>query len=88
MEALEPGDLNIEGPLACLVDFAVERPKTTKLSHPKPDVDNYVKALWDAVTKKGGYWSDDYQVVWTAITKRWAEPNEVPNSTMEIYVPT
>lgn len=66
-----------EGPVAVSLIFAATRPKTTKLSHPKPDVDNYAKALLDAVTKDGRFWSDDTQVVSLSVDKVWA-PLGVP----------
>lgn len=60
-----------EGPV--LVELLVElpRPKTTKLTAPKPDVDNFAKSVLDAITKDGRFWSDDTQVVTLYITKAW-----------------
>jgi Holliday junction resolvase RusA-like endonuclease len=51
------------------------RPKTTKLSRPKPDVDNYAKSVLDAVTQAGA-WGDDSQVAALLVHKRWAAPGE------------
>jgi len=51
-----------EGPVQVWVRFAVPRPKTTKLDAPKPDIDNYLKALFDAMTTAGNVWKDDCQV--------------------------
>jgi Holliday junction resolvase RusA-like endonuclease len=52
-----------DGPVMIWMRFAVPKPKTTKLSHPKPDIDNYEKALFDALTKAGNVWNDDHQIV-------------------------
>jgi Holliday junction resolvase RusA-like endonuclease len=53
----------LAGPVAVWMRFAVPKPKTTKLSHPSPDIDNYEKALFDALTKAGNVWNDDKQIV-------------------------
>lgn len=50
-------------PMALSVVFKVEKPKTSKLLYPSPDTDNYLKSFMDAVTKAGGIWSDDKQVI-------------------------
>jgi len=64
-------------PLVCRVDVIGERPKTTKLSSPRGDVDNYVKGALDAATK-AGLWSDDGRIETLIVTKRWAKPGEEP----------
>lgn len=65
------GNLHVE------LDFVVQRPKTTKRSNPRGDVDNYAKAMLDAMTKKN-YWLDDDQVVSLLCTKRFTHPGEQP----------
>lgn len=60
----------IEGPLRVYLSFQVERPKTTKLPAPKPDIDNYVKSMLDAMTA-AGVWEDDTQVVQVQAEKMW-----------------
>lgn len=65
----------LTGPLMLDVRFYVTRPKTTKLDHPKPDVDNYLKSLMDACTA-AGVWEDDAQVVYIVARKEWAAPGE------------
>lgn len=54
------------------------KPKTTKLSRPKPDVDNYAKGILDAITQSERVWDDDYQVASLTVTKRWAPDGEQP----------
>lgn len=63
-----------EGPVQVWVRFAVPKPKTTILDHPKPDIDNYMKALFDAITEAGNVWKDDYQVARIMeATKVWTD---------------
>lgn len=66
-----------EGPLEVEVLIFAERPKTTKLPHPKPDIDNYVKAVLDAITVDGRFWSDDTQVAHLVATKSWHESGQI-----------
>ena len=54
--------------------FVVDRPRTTKLSYPGPDCDNYLKAAWDVCNDK--VWVDDKQIVCGYFEKRWTEPEE------------
>lgn len=66
-----------EGPTPYVVAVKVEcfatKPKTTKLPHPKPDVDNYAKGILDAITKDGRFWIDDSQVSELTVSKHWHE---------------
>ena len=55
------------------VDFAVTRPKTTKLPCPKGDIDNYLKTL-DCFN--GLLWEDDHMLVHIEAAKRWAPEGE------------
>ena len=66
----------LEGPLRVRVLSLVERPRTSRLPHPKPDVDNYAKAALDVVTSHGGQWHDDAQIIHLTTEKRWCEPEE------------
>lgn len=76
-EALaEAGAQPLEGPLAVDIEITLERPKTTKLPTPKPDVDNYAKGIMDAMTK-AGVWADDSQVSDLYVSKRWGEADLV-----------
>lgn len=72
VDAFDGGPL-LEGPLVLTVYVYASRPKSTKLYAPKPDVDNYLKAVMDAMTA-AGLWADDSQVVDGRCTKEWAEP--------------
>jgi Holliday junction resolvase RusA-like endonuclease len=61
-------------PLILRAGFQVTRPRTTKLDGPKPDIDNYLKSLMDALTS-AAVWDDDCQVVEVHALKKWA-PSE------------
>lgn len=61
----------LELPVTVKLAFHVQRPKTTKLSHPKPDIDNYAKSVLDAFNDAGCIWADDTQVVDLKATKEW-----------------
>jgi Holliday junction resolvase RusA-like endonuclease len=52
---------------------------------PKPDIDNFLKAALDAVTKVGGYWEDDHQIVWVTANKRWCHEGEEPHTTVQFF---
>lgn len=84
-EHLADGGINWEGPVMVVMEHVVKRPKTTKLDYPMPDVDNYAKATLDAITRKGGYWMDDKQVVYLIASKRWTFNDEDPHTLVEIY---
>lgn len=66
----------LKGPLVVRVEFTSPRPKTTKLSAPKPDVDNYAKSFMDAMTSVG-WWEDDSQVVALQAVKRWGPEGRI-----------
>lgn len=63
---------HMEGPLTVGIIVSKTRPKTTKLSAPKPDLDNFAKGVLDAMTK-AGVWGDDSQVEFLAVKKQWAD---------------
>lgn len=64
----------LKGPLLVALAIVAKRPKTTKLDYPSPDVDNYAKAVLDALN--GWAFEDDTQVVALTVTKEWSQPSE------------
>lgn len=58
------------GDLSLSITVTVQKPKTSKLRRPKPDVDNYAKAVMDAMTH-AGVWIDDAQVGDLRVRKQW-----------------
>lgn len=50
-------------PMHLTVVFKALKPKTSKLTYPKPDIDNYEKAFLDAVTQAQSIYDDDTQIV-------------------------
>lgn len=61
----------ISGPLAITLELYVKRPKKTERNHPRADLDNYTKAVFDVMN--GKLWEDDSQVVSMYVTKEWAD---------------
>lgn len=82
LRALAPAT-PLAGPLKVDVAFLATRPKSTKLARPKPDIDNYLKSLFDALTQ-AGWWVDDSQVVHVDARKRWALPGVEGSITFDI----
>lgn len=82
-EAFPAAASPMEGPLHVYCRFAVQKPKTTKRFCPLGDIDNYEKAIFDAVTR-AGYWHDDDQIVYLVSEKRFADPNEAPHTLIHI----
>lgn len=78
----------LDGNLYVRVKFVCPRPKTTKRLNPKGDIDNHMKAIFDAITgtKKNpkGYWHDDDQIVAVDATKRFAADDEESHTYIEI----
>lgn len=73
-------------PVKVELQFFCERPKTTKLSHPKPDIDNYAKSVLDAFNDSGVIWDDDTQVIDLWATKAWAQPGEAPRVVCKLTI--
>lgn len=77
----------LAGPLAVLIEFRFERPKSRQrkgldltFKTCKPDLDNAAKAVLDAIGE-AGWWVDDAQVAVLILVKR-----EAPTGSIEIKV--
>ena len=68
-----PEGWDTAAPMSVTLTFAVPKPKTSKLTYPKPDIDNYEKSFLDAVTQAGTVWDDDTQVVTLRSTKLFVD---------------
>lgn len=73
----------IHVPCSVAILFVCKRPvKLTRVT-PVGDIDNYAKAILDALTKKD-YWTDDDLVDELSLNKRYAAPGEAPYITVRI----
>jgi Holliday junction resolvase RusA-like endonuclease len=59
--------------------ITLKKPKTSKLDYPKPDVDNYAKAVMDA--GNGVLWEDDWFCESLSVKKQWGTEDKI---TLEI----
>tara|TARA_R110002012_G_scaffold38935_12_gene108081 strand:+ start:17 stop:400 length:384 start_codon:yes stop_codon:yes gene_type:complete len=64
----------LTGPLSVDLKFFVRKPKKTALQYPKPDIDNFYKAVLDSLN--GKLFVDDQQVIQLTGSKTWAEPEQ------------
>lgn len=62
----------LDSPLLVFCTCVAQRPKTTKLPFPKPDIDNYAKGPLDVFTKSN-VWVDDWLVEHLVASKRWSD---------------
>jgi Holliday junction resolvase RusA-like endonuclease len=53
------------------VIVAIARPKTTILPFPKPDIDNFIKGVFDAANKI--VWADDWLIYRVIGEKKWVD---------------
>lgn len=67
---LGPKVVVIGYPIKVDLEVFPEKPKTSKLAFPKPDVDNYAKAILDACN--GILWEDDSLIKSLYVTKDWS----------------
>lgn len=65
------------------VEVVCTRARTSKLSTPKGDIDNYVKAPLDAITH-AKLWEDDKWVTDLVARKRFARPGEAAHTAVII----
>lgn len=72
----------LAGALNVSIEIVAARPKTTKLDFPRPDVDNYAKAVLDGMNKV--VFKDDTQVERLTVSKRWTRKGESPVTLIEI----
>lgn len=75
-KALPPAHVPFDTAVVISCVFNVGRPKSTKLEAPKPDIDNYLKSLLDAMTA-AEVWTDDKHVVRATALKRWDAANSI-----------
>lgn len=68
---IERGHVPLIQPLVLVLRFDVQSPQKTKLDHPRPDVDNYAKAVMDSMN--GLAFVDDTQVAILVSYKRWVQ---------------
>lgn len=62
----------LDGPLEMAILFQIKKPKSVsrkrEYPHVRPDLDNYVKAVMDALK---GFWKDDGQIICIYARKRY-----------------
>lgn len=71
------------GPLVVCCTFVHARPKKSGYAAPAGDLDNCAKAVWDAL-QAAGFFADDRLIVESRLSKRWAEPGELPHTAVMI----
>lgn len=77
-QLINPAKHTFTVPVYVKLELVCERPKTSQRLYPRGDVDNYAKAVLDALTEKG-YWTDDDLVVRLSVEKRFALKHEAPS---------
>lgn len=78
-----PGTKPLSGVLSVEIICYCTKPKTSKLSMPKPDVDNLAKGVLDSLN--GHLWADDSQIKSLQVSKWWAEPKEAGYFILLVY---
>lgn len=71
VEEITKGCEPSEKQLYVIIGIRPTKPKTSKLKYPRPDVDNYVKAILDLCN--GVLWKDDSQITYLEADKAWAK---------------
>lgn len=72
----------MQGPLSVVVHVLCTRPRTSVLAHPRPDVDNYAKAVLDGMN--GVVYHDDSQIISLLVTKEWTDQGEPGRITIKL----
>jgi Holliday junction resolvase RusA-like endonuclease len=70
------------GTLEVWCDFHIQKARTSKLTVPRGDLDNYVKALWDGCN--GVVWGDDNQIVECHATKQFTKDRKPGYIVLEV----
>lgn len=78
-QMMPKGHKPMSGPLTVRLLVTCTKPRTSKLDMPKPDIDNYMKAAFDAANKV--VWGDDSQVRRVVSEKQWGRK---PSIAMEV----
>ena len=81
------GDLSFDKnkPLIAVIETVSTKARTSKLFFPRGDVDNFAKGPLDVITKVGGYYDDDNQIVTLISVKRFAAFGEEAHTKVELY---
>jgi len=77
-ENLEVKDALTHAELEVISTFVCKRPKKPAHGYPRGDIDNFEKALYDAITSSERVWNDDVQISMVRATKRYAIGAEDP----------
>jgi Holliday junction resolvase RusA-like endonuclease len=64
--------------------FVCVRPKKPANPYPRGDIDNYEKALYDAITSSKRVWHDDVQISMVHADKRYATDQEQPHILVKV----
>lgn len=82
--SIEPFNELLSGPLWVRIVIYLDRPRTSKNKHPhvKPDVDNFSKAILDAMN--GLIWHDDAQICELQAVKMYDLATRTPRILLEV----
>jgi len=79
---LDPSFTPLTSVLAVSIELFVKQPTKTEKLYPRPDIDNFAKAILD--TMNGKIWVDDSQIISLYVTKQWAEKGSSGYFTLEV----